>query len=248
MIHEYLQRGVAAGLIAGFVYGLYIAFVANPLSRYVDDVAHGHDPGHGGGHAHEPAGDIVSETTGAVLSAGSGVLWAIFLGGVFAVALYVLEPALPGRGDAKAYVFAGAGFFSVSATPWLVLPPAAPGSEHLYGINSRLGMYLGLVVVGIGLSALAVGAYKRFARTHLVLGVLAGSIPILAATAVLPASTPTIVTHPTLPGDLVVAYRGLAVLSQAALWLLLAGTFTRLRRWRTPESRGRPTGEALTNL
>lgn len=245
MIHEYLQRGVAAGLVAGLAYGLYMVFVANPLSGYVDGA--GHDHGHDGAHAHEHAGDIVSEATAAVVSAGSGVLWAIFLGGVFAVALYVLEPALPGRGDAKAYVLAGAGFFSVSATPWLVLPPAAPGAEHLYGIDARLAMYLGLVVVGIGLSAAAIGAYKRFARTHVGLGILAGAVPVLAAAVVLPTSTPTIVTHPTLPGDLVAAYRGLAVLSQAALWLLLAGTFTRLRRWRNPEPSTRPTGEAFAN-
>ena len=243
MIHDYLQRGVAAGLVAGLAYGLYMVLVANPLSGYVEAAASGHD----GGHAAEHAGYVVSETTTAAVSAASGVLWAIFLGGVFAVAFYFLEPALPGRGDVKAYVLAGAGFLSVSATPWLALPPAAPGAVHQYPIDSRLAAYLGFVVAGIVLSAVAIGAYNRFAQRHVGVGILAAAAPILATAVVLSILTPTVATHPTLPADLVAAYRGLVVLSQAALWLLIAGTFTRLQRWNSTDRSARPAGETLPN-
>jgi hypothetical protein len=242
MLSDYLQRGVAAGLVAGLAYGLYMVLVGNPLGGYVDAVANGHE----GGHAHGHAGSVVSETTTAVVSAGSAVLWGVLLGGFFAVALYLLEPALPGRGDVKAYVLAGAGFFSVSVTPWLVLPPAAPGAVHRYGIDTRLAAYLGLVVVGIGLSTAAIGAYKRFARRHIGLAVLAASIPILVAAA-LSTLAPTIATHPDLPGDLVTAYRGLVVLTQAALWFLIAGTFTRLQRWSDGERTTQPAEDAFTS-
>ena len=239
MIHDYLQRGVAAGLVAGLAYGLYMVLVGNPLSEYV------HDAGHDHGHAHEHA-HAVSETTTAIVSAGSGVLWAIFLGGVFAIALYLFEPALPGRGDVKAFVLAGVGFFSISVTPWLALPPAAPGAENLYGIDTRLAMYLGLVVAGIAVSAAAIGAYNRFQTRHVGFGLSAAAVPILAAVVLIPTLTPTVVTHPDLPAELVTTYQGLAALSQAALWVLIAGAFTRLRRWsdRGADRSTRPTGEA----
>jgi hypothetical protein len=243
MIHDYLQRGVASGLVAGLAYGLYMVLVGNPLSGYVDAVAAGPD-----GHASEGAGHVVSETMTAAVSATSGVLWGILLGGVFAIAFYFLEPALPGRGDVKAYVLAGAGFLSVSVTPWLVFPPAAPGAVQRYGIDTRIAVYLGLVVVGVGLSALAIGAYKRFARRHLGLGILAGAAPILVVAVVLTTLAPTVVTHPDLPADLVAAYRGLVILTQAALWALIAGTFTRLRRRADRDRSTRPTGEALSDI
>lgn len=247
MIHEYLQRGVAAGLVAGLAYGLYMVLVGNPLSEYVHEAGHehGHD-GHDHGHVHEEAGHVVSETTTAIVSAGSGVLWAIFLGGVFAIALYLFEPALPGRGDVKAFVLAGAGFFSISITPWLALPPAAPGAENLYGIDTRLAMYLGFVVVGLAVSAAAIVAYNRVRTRHVGVGILAGAVPILAAVVTIPALTPTVVTHPDLPAELVAAYQGLAVLSQATLWMLIAGTFTRLGRWSASDAdrSTQPTGGA----
>lgn len=230
MIHEYLQRGVFAGAVAGLAYGLYVAIVANPLTEYVDDAAHGH------GHGHEHADSLVSETTTALVSAGSGMLWAIFLGGVFAVALYLFEPALPGRGDTKAYVLAGAGFLTVSVVPWIVLPPAAPGAEHAYGIDLRLGLYVGLVALGAITAAAAVSAYNRGAQRSVGFGFAAGAVPILLAAGALTIAAPTVTTHPGLSTDLVTAYQGLAVLSQAALWLLIAAAFVGLRRRGTARS------------
>ncbi|ELY39263.1 CbtA family protein [Natronorubrum tibetense] len=252
MIYDYLQRGVLAGVVAGLAYGLYVAVVANPLSEYLHDAGHGHgdhghdDHSHEHGHAHEHAEHAVSETTTALVSIGSGVLWAIFLGGLFAIALYFLEPALPGPDGVKAYVLAGAGFVTVSATPWLVLPPAAPGAEQLYTIDMRLAIYVGLVALGAIVSATAILAYRRTAPRQPALRVVAAAVPIVAVAAVLPLATPTIVTHPELSGDLVSAYQALAVLSQAAVWALLAGSFNALRRRAEPSADASDSHEALT--
>lgn len=221
MIYQYLRRGVLAGTVTGLAYGLFVAFVANPLGEYLHHAQHDHGHGHDHGHEHAHA---VSETTTAIVSTGSGVLWAIFLGGVFAIALYVLEPALPGRGAGSAFVLAGAGFLTVSAIPWLVLPPAAPGAEQLYGIETRLAIYVGLVALGAVVSAAAIVAYKRAASRHRGLGIVGAGIPIVAIAIALPSLTPTIVAHPGLSGELVSAYQAMVVLGQAAIWAMLATT------------------------
>lgn len=233
MFATYLQRGVAAGIVAGVAYAAYMVLVGTPLTEYVHDAGHDH-AGHAhehAGHAHEQGGHAVSELTTAVVSAGSGLLWAILLGGLLAVALYLLEPAIPGPTPAKPYVLAAAGFLTVSGIPWLVLSPAAPGAEHVYGIDTRLGIYVALVVVGAITAATAVVAYNRGRRRGLGVGLAAGAIPVVAVAAALVVVAPTVTTHPDLPADLVAAYQGLAVLSQAGLWLLLAATFDGLRRW-----------------
>lgn len=245
MIDEYLQRGVLAGVVAGLAYGLYVAFVANPFSEYLHD--HGDDHGgHDHGHAHEHAEQAVSETTTALVSIGSGVLWAIFLGGIFALALYFLEPALPGSDGLKSYVLAGVGFLTVSATPWLVLPPAAPGAEQLYGVETRLGIYVGLTALGAVVSAAAILAYRRTAPRHPAIGVAAAAVPIVGVAIAVPLAAPTVVTHPELPGDLVSTYQALVVLSQAAIWALLAGTFNWLRRRTGPATDAAESRERLT--
>lgn len=236
MFATYLQRGVASGLVAGLGYAAYMIFVGNPLTEYVHDAGHDHAGHDHAGHAHEST-HAVSEATTAIVSAGSAVLWAIFLGGVFAVALYLFEPALPGPDASKPYVLAAAGFLTVSAVPWLVLPPAAPGAEHGYGIDARLGLYVGLVAVGAITVAVAVVAYNHNARHGVGLGIASGALPILAAVGLLALAAPTVTTHPDLSAELVTAYQGLAALSQAALWLLIAATFAGLRRRGTPRSK-----------
>ena len=222
MIADYLRRGVAAGGVAGIGYGLYMALVGNPLSAYVEHAAHDHTHGGGGG--------LVSETTTALVSAGSGLLWAILLGGVFAVALYLLEPALPGSAGVRSYVLAGAGFLTVSGVPWLALPPAAPGAVHQYPIGVRMQAYVGLMLLGAITAAAAVLAYQRGARRHVGLGVVAGAVPIVVVAAALTVAAPTVTTYPDHPADLVAAYQGLAVLTQAGIWSLVAGAFNALSR------------------
>lgn len=245
MFAEYLRRGVAAGAVAGLAYGLYVALVGNPLSAYAEGIAHGAgDHAHGAaGHSH--GGAAVSEATTAAVSAGSGFLWAVFLGGCFAVALYFLEPALPGREGVRSYVLAGAGFLTVSGIPWLALPPAVPGAEHAYGVDARLAAYLGLVALGALTVAAAVAAYRRFGRGSIARGAAAGGAVLAVVAAALLLAAPTVTTHPGLPADLVAAYRGLVVLSQAGLWLVLAAAFEGLGRLGIATDTTRPIDPAV---
>lgn len=240
MIYDYLQRGVLAGVVAGLAYGLYMMLVGNPLSEYA------HDAGHEHGHGTHDHGHAVSEVTTAVVSAGSGILWVIFLGGLFAIGLYIFEPALPGTGGTKSYVLAGAGFLTVSAMPWLALPPAAPGAEQLYTVTIRLALYAGLVAVGAIVSAIAIIVYNRTAPHHRALGLGAACVPIAGAAVGISVLTPTVVTHPGLSSDLVSAYQALAVLSQAAIWVLLASTFNWLSRRTSPSPTAADSTETAT--
>lgn len=224
MIYDYLKRGVVAGLIAGFAYGLYVALVANPLLNYVHGAGHDHDHGHGHDHSH-----AVSETTNAIVSVGSGILWGIFLAGVFAIAYYVLEPALPGRGAVKAAILAAAGFFSVSVVPWLVLPPAAPGAEATLGIDLRLSIYAGLVGVGLLVSGISIVSYRRLAPTGRGRALAVAAVPIGVVLVVLATVPPTIISHPDVADELVYTIQGGAALSQASLWAIIAGTFAWLQ-------------------
>lgn len=223
MVVAYFKRGLLAGGVAGLAYGLFMATVANPLVGYLEHAQHGHS------HAGE-AGSVVAESTTAIVSVGSGFLWAILLGGCFGIALYVLEPALPGGETTRRLILAAGGFLTVSVTPWLVLPPFAPGAEQVLGTDTRFAIYAGLVVLGAMLAASSVLAYNRLESRGRGLAVVAGALPVVAAVAVLPTVSPTLVSHPELSADLVAAYRAIVVLSQGSIWLLIAATFGWLQR------------------
>ncbi|TQQ82645.1 cobalamin cluster protein [Halonotius terrestris] len=223
MFFAYLKRGLLAGGVAGIAYGLFMATVANPLVGYLEHVQHG--------HSHAPdGGSVVAESTTAIVSVGGGLLWALFLGGCFGIALYFLEPALPGRGAAKGFVLAASGFLTISVTPWLVLPPFAPGAEQVLGIDTRFALYAGLVALGGLIAASSVLAYNRVEPQSRGLAVVAGALPVVTAVAVLPTVSPTLVSHPELSADLVAAYRAMVVLSQGSIWVLIAAAFGWLQR------------------
>ncbi|QLK26693.1 CbtA family protein [Natrinema zhouii] len=260
MLVDYLERGVLAGAIAGIAYGAYMALVANPLIGYMEtvaDSAESSEHAHGAGeHAHEAgehahaAGEhahAVSEATTAAVSVGSGVLWGILLGGVFALAFYFLEPALPGRGRVKTYVLAGAGFLTVSVAPWLVLPPTTPGAEQAFDPTLRIGIYVGMMAIGGLVAAASIYGYGRVSARSRPLGIAAVAIPIITLVAVTAIAAPTIVEPGTMPVDLVTAFRGLTALSQAALWALVAGCFGWLQSRASPRSAADQRDELLTS-
>jgi len=226
MLFAYLKRGVLAGGVAGLAYGLFMATVANPLVGYLEHAQHGHS------HAGE-AGSAVAESTTAIVSVGGGLLWAVFLGGCFGIGLYILEPALPGRSTARRFVLAASGFLTISAVPWLVLPPFAPGAEQVLATDTRFFLYGGLVALGALVAASSVVVHSRLAEHNRWLAVAGGLTPVVAAVVVLSAVAPTLVSHPELSAELVTAYRAMVVLSQGSIWLLIAATFGWLQR-RTP--------------
>ncbi|MDS0475069.1 CbtA family protein [Natrinema sp. 1APR25-10V2] len=248
MLVDYLERGVLAGSVAGLAYGAYVAFVANPLIGYMEGVAESDSGGHHAGeHAHAAGGHVVNEATTAAVSVGGGVLWGILLGGIFALAFYFLEPALPGRGNAKAYVLAAAGFFTVSVAPWLVLPPTTPGAEQAYTPTLRIAIYVGMMAVGAVVAAASIRGYDRVAPRSRPLGVVTATIPIVALAAVAALAAPTIVSVGAMPAELAAAFRGLTVLSQAALWALVAGCFGWLQRRVGVQSTAERHDELLTS-
>ncbi len=226
-----LKRGVAAGTIVGLLYGLFTALVAHPLTASLAELAHHGAHGEAGAHSH-----AVSKTTTALVSVGSGVLWGIFLGAVFGLLYYFLEPAIPGTAAVRPYVLAGAGFLTVSVSPWLVLPPVAPGMEHQLATSTRLWLYAGMMLGGAALSVLAVSLYRR-SDAGWKRGAALGFAPIAAAIVFVPLLTPTTVAAGELSTELVVAYRSLVVFGQAGLWVGLATGF----RWLGSHSTDRLT-------
>ena len=226
---DYLRYGLAAGGVAGVAYGLFMATIATPMTEAL------HHAGHHGHHAAKSA-VVADSTTTTLVSIGGGLLWAILLGGGFGLAMFVFEPALPGLAAVRSAVLAACGFLTVSAVPWLVVPPATPLSEHAYGIDTRLAIYGGLVGVGAAVAAVAVAGYRRIAPRHRALGVAVGVAPIVGTAVVLPAITPTVVTHPGLPTDLVAAYEAMVAVGQAGIWLVIAATFGWLQDRAGPSS------------
>ncbi len=230
MLFDYLTRGVKAGLLAGVVFGLLMAGVANPLVAHADALNHdGGGDGHHG-HSHATGGEGEAHGGGAVPTAVNrgasvlaGGLWAVLLGGVFfGVVYYFLEPAIPGTGATKSYVLGAAGFVTVSGAPWLVLPPVSPGAQQSLAVSTRLPLYAGMMIVGALTCLLAGYAYNRTCESkgHAA-GVAAAMLPfgLLAIPALL---APTNAVSGGLSPALRNGLTGLFVFGQALLWLLLA--------------------------
>lgn len=214
-----IKRGVLAGATGGLAYGLFVALVATPFVAAIETA------GHEQATAHSPA---VTETT-TVLSIGAGVLWGLLLGAVFGLAYYLLEPALPGGQPFRPYILAGAGFLTVSGVPWLVLPPAVPGAEHVLSVHTRLVLYGGLVCVGAMLSTGCLLTYQKLAQRTTGWYALAGSLgPLVAVMATVAVMTPGLTTGTADMPALTAAFRSTTVLAQASLWALLAGGYAHL--------------------
>ena len=243
MLADYLTRGVKAGLVAGLVFGLFMAIVANPIVVAADELNHaatesvdGHDHADGG-HADGGPGDgdhghstAVSLAVNKTVSVISGGLWAVLLGGVcFGFVFYLLEPAIPGTGATKSYVLGAAGFISVSGAPWLVLPPAAPGAPQSLPVESRLLLYGGMMVAGAVVCLLGGRLYNRLeASAGRPVAAVAGVAPLgllAIPTALAPANT----VQSTLPAELQAGVVGLFVFGQLLLWLALAATHAQLQ-------------------
>lgn len=235
MLAAYLTRGVKAGLVAGLVFALFMAVVANPLVIYADEMNHaaGEGHGHSGAHGHEEGGhaeSTVSIAANKAVSVLSSGLWAVLLGGVvFGIAFYFLEPAIPGSGATKSFVLGAAGFITVSGAPWLVLPPAPPGVQQSLAVNTQLLLYGGMMVAGAVTCLLSGYVYNRVsASSGRLLAGVAALVPfsLLAVPTVL---APTNVVGGELSPDLQAGLIGLIVFGQALVWLALAASHALLR-------------------
>lgn len=221
MIVDSLKRGLLAGAVAGLAYGLFMAFVGNPLVEHLEHLARDH-----AGHGHEH-GHAVSEVTTAAVGVGSGVLWGILLGAAFGVAYYLLEPSLPGVGSTEPYVLAGAGFLTVSGVPWLALPPVVPGAEQALAVETRLPLYGGLMALGALVCTLSIALYGRLREDRGPLPAVGVALVPFALCAIPVVLVPTnVVAAP----ELADAFVWLVAFSQAALWAIVAGVYARLDR------------------
>jgi predicted cobalt transporter CbtA len=212
MTTDHLEQGALAGVAGGLVYGLFLATVGNSFIAGLESFESGH---------HESAA-VVSELTTAAASVGGGVLWGLLFGvGVFGVAYYLFEPALPGGTVGKRVALAAAGFLVVSGAPWLVLPPQPPGVEQALSTETRLLWYGGMMAVGALVVGLCGVAYQRAADRHR--AVTAGAtVAPLALLAIPVALAPANPVHGPVPDLLAAAYRWTIVFGQALLWATIA--------------------------
>jgi hypothetical protein len=250
MLADHLVRGVKAGLVAGLVFGLFMAVVANPLVAYADGANHAEGAHAEGAHSHAAGGGhggtAVSLAVTRAVSVVSSGLWAVLLGGVFFGAVYYfLEPAIPGTGATRSYVLGAAGFVTVSGAPWLVLPPVTPGAQQSLPVATRLLLYGGMMVAG-ALACLAAGyVYRRVGdSTGRPVAAVAAVVPfaLLVVPAVL---APPNVVQGTLSPTLRAGLTGLFVFGQVLLWFVLAATHAQLGDDpATPDSSGRGTAAA----
>lgn len=224
-MYDYLQRGALAGAVGGGAYGLYMALVGNPLVEHAEALA---NEGHAHEHAHEASEPLVSEGLMQAISVGSGVALGLLFGVVvFGVVAFLVEPALPDRG--QSYLLGLASFLTVSGVPWLVLPPAAPGVETSLAIGPSRYLYAGLMVTG-AVGCLAAGAtYHRFSdRGNAVAGVAGVAVfAAIVGAAVLVAPSPTY--ESALPASFESLYVGAIVVGQLGLWGITAATHARLK-------------------
>jgi predicted cobalt transporter CbtA len=225
MIISYVVRGVKAGLIAGIIFGLFMAIVANPLIAYADEMNHNAIESE---HSHESeshdhteaANSVITNKIVSILSAG---LWGILLGGgVFGLAYYLIEPIIPGTGTVKSYLLAIGGFITVSGAPWLALPPTSPGVQQSIPSDTRTLIYVGMIVIGAGVCLLSGIIYRRSESSiGQPIATIIGLLPfgLLSFPLIL---FPENTTQSTLPEDLQAGMIGIVVFSQLMLWITLA--------------------------
>ncbi|WP_248898023.1 CbtA family protein [Haloplanus halobius] len=240
MLTAHLARGLKAGAVAGLAFGLFMAFVGNPVVAHADAVVEG-------AHAHGAGGHTGPSLT-TLVSVGGGVLWGVLAGAVFGVAFFVLEPAIPADGGVRSYLLAAAGFVTASGAPWLALPPAVPGVEATLPTRTRLLVYGGMMVAGLLACLLAGAAYHRasdrYGRREGVVAAAAPFVGVVLVATLVPASTaPTGAVSP----ELTAAFRGVVVFGQVTLWAVLAVTHAWLHRRGRAERRRARTPTATTD-
>lgn len=211
MLTQYVIRGIKAGIIAGIVFGVFVALISNPL------IGHAETFESGGG---DP---VVSSAISSLTSILGGVLFGVLLGGiVFGCVFYFLEPAIPGPGKIKSYAIAAAGFITISGAPWLVFPPHPPGVTQTLSPSVRVTWYLILMVAGAMACGLSGAVYNYLRVHHRRLTTVTGALvpfAIVIGVAVLAPANPT--TGP-IPDEVAMWFVLTTIGGQVGLWFVLA--------------------------
>lgn len=175
-----------------------------------------------------------------------GLAWGLLFGAAYTIA----QPHLPARGRVRrSLLLAAASLWAVGLLPFLKYPANPPGVGNPDTIDFRQQIYLGILVGGIVVVALALAGYSALATragsTKAVLGGLglavAGSTALLLA---FPANTDEI----RVPLALVTEFRLHSVGGLALFWLLLGGLFAPILRWlETGELRAKTAAPLAAN-
>lgn len=218
MLSSYLKKGLASGAVGGLMYGLFVALVGNNLIEYAETFEHGHQ---------EVSTAVVAPNGMSILA---GVVWGLLLGGVvFGLVYYFLEPIIPGDEDTSILLLGGAGFLTLSAGPWLVLPPQPPGIEQALDTQTRLLLYAGMMVTSALVCGLALTLYHRL-REYGYSVAVGGAIMAFVLLVIPVFFAPANPTTGPVPQRFIVAYQWVTVFGQFILWLVMSTGYILVRR------------------
>lgn len=246
MEKKFIGLGLLAGALAGGASFLYARTQIAPLIAeaisYEEARSHA-TAAAGAEHAHEH--EVFTRAIQENIGAGVGtVMFAVITGALFAVALTVVTATLQRHRVAAdprlvAVLVAGAGFVSVAAVPWVAYPANLPGVGAPETAGDRTTAYLALLIASVALAAVAgIAALRMAARFGGWVAGVSGFAGYLAAMAAVITALPSYdetpspltdldgtILFPGFPADLLAEFRSEALICQAVLWIVLAGTF-----------------------
>jgi predicted cobalt transporter CbtA len=237
-----LLAGAFAGL-ASFAYArIQIAPLIGEAISYEEERSHAAAAA-GGEHAHEH--EVFTRAVQENIGAGVGtVMFAIITGALFAVALTIALATLKRHrvsADPRqvAVLVAVAGFLTTGVVPWVAYPANLPGVGQPETAGDRTTAYLALIIASVALAAIAATAALRLApRLGGWPAAMAGAVGYLAAISAVIAALPSFhetpsaiadsdgaVLFPGFPADLFADFRADALICQALLWFVIAGSY-----------------------
>jgi predicted cobalt transporter CbtA len=263
MEKKIIGLGLLAGALAGSASFLYARVQIAPLiaEAISYEEARSHASAEAGGeHAHEH--EVFTRTIQENIGAGVGtVMFAIITGALFAVAVTIALATLQRHRIAAdprlvAVLVAVTGFVAVGVVPWAAYPANLPGVGQPETAGDRTTAYLGLIIAAVALAAVASAATLRMAArlggwTAGVAGSAGYLVAISVVATVLPSfnETPSAITDsagavlfPGFPADLLADFRTDALICQALLWFVIAGSYAVLLPRALTTGRAKTTG------
>lgn len=175
-IGDLLRRGLAAGAAAGCLAAVWLLLITEgPIkdalaiedarAKLEESAAHA-----GGGHSHGEAA-LVTHPQQVVFATLTLLVIGALLGLVFAVVYAASRRRLPGLQDhTKALALAGLGFFALTLFPFIAIPGNPPAVGDPSTVNTRTGIYVGALVLGV-LLVLAAFALDKALQARVASGV-----------------------------------------------------------------------------
>ncbi|MDZ7884129.1 MAG: CbtA family protein [Mycobacterium sp.] len=264
MEKKIIGLGLLAGALAGSASFLYARTQIAPL--ITEAISYEEARSHaaaGGEHAHEH--EVFSRAVQQNIGAGVGtIMFAIITGALFAVAVSIALATLQRHritADPRlvAVVVAVAGFVTVAVVPWVAYPANLPGVGQPESAGERTTAYLAVIIASVALAAIAGTAAVRLAPrlggwAAAVTGCVGYLAAISAVVIALPTfrETPSAITDsdgtllfPGFPADLLADFRTDALICQALLWFVIAGSYAVLLPSVVSAGRATTTGGEL---